>query len=132
MQLEHLRSHVHTQVSGLPHELHDEIGSRERIRWLNEESGHGDQEIAPEGEDESEGYRRLLHPIWLSLAMAVLGVLLAFIWHKIVPQSSATQRTVFAEQIQEIDTLKKTNSFDLGLDLAQYQPATPVQPGRAG
>jgi hypothetical protein len=114
MQLEHLRSHVHTQASGSPDEklgrLHDEIGSRERTLWLNEESGRGDQETASEGEDESEGYRRLLHPIWLSLAMAVLGVLLAFIWHKIVSQSSATQRTVSAEQIQEIDTLKKTIS----------------------
>ena len=114
MQLEYLRSHVHAQASGSPDEklgrLHDEIGSRERIPWLNEKSGRGDQEIAPEGEDESEGYRRLLHPIWLSLAMAVLGVLLAFIWHKIVPQSSATQRTVSAEQIQEINTLKKTIS----------------------
>ena len=112
MQLEYLRSHVHAQASGSPDEklgrLHDEIGSRERIPWLNEESGRGDQEIAPEGEDESEGYRRLLHPIWLSLAMAVLGVFLAFVWHKIVPQSSATERTVSAEQ--EIDTLKKTIS----------------------
>ena len=114
MQLEYLRSHVHAQASGSPDEklgrLHDEIGSRERTLWLNEESGRGDQETASEGEDESEGYRRLLHPIWLSLAMAVLGVLLAFIWHKIVSQSSATQRTVSAEQIQEIDTLKKTIS----------------------
>jgi hypothetical protein len=118
MQLEHLRSHVHTQASSSLDEkfgpLRDKIVSRERIPWLDEESGRLDDEIA--FEDEGKNDRRPLHFIWFLLGMAVLGVLLAFTWHKIVPQlwatqpSSATQRTLSAEQIQEIDTLKKTIS----------------------
>ena len=131
MQLEHLRSHVHTPPSGSPdfRRLHDEIGLREQTPWLNEESGCGDDEIVPEVQDEGVGHRRLLHSIWFLVGMAVLGVLLAFTWHKIVPQlwatqpSSATQRTVSEEQIREIDTLKKTISE---LREAQQQMAATI------
>jgi cytoskeletal protein RodZ len=123
----------YTPPSGSPDEkfrrLHDEIGSREQTPCFNEDSGRGDDEIVPEGQDESEGHGRLLHSIWFLLGMAVLGVLLAFTWHKIVPQlwatqpSSATQRTESAEQIQEIDTLKKTISE---LREAQQQMAATI------
>jgi hypothetical protein len=138
MQLEHLRSHVNTPPSGSPDEkfrrLHDEIGWHEQTPSFYEDSRRGDDEIVPEGQDEIEGHGRLLHSIWFLLGMAVLGVLLAFTWHKIVPQlwatqpSSATQRTLSAEQIQEIDTLKKTISE---LRESQQQMAAELQSKRA-
>jgi hypothetical protein len=131
MQLERLRSHVHTQASGSLDEkfgrLHDKIVSRERILWLDEESGRVDDEIVSENEGKSD--RRALHFIWFLLGMAVLGVLLAFTWRKIVPQlwatqpSSVTQRTVSAEQLQEIETLKRTISE---LREAQQQMAATI------
>lgn len=70
-----------------------------RAESLDREFVRDDDEFAVDGYEASEGEpdRRWLRPLWVLLGMALLGVVLALIWHNVKPTlwfaSLSTQTT---------------------------------------